>query len=169
MYFEVNIALTKSSLSPLLNSLPHRLFLRFILLIFYKHFFCITAGSHRAQCCSPLLILSHPGAALWPVHSFYVFSQHALYKDDGLGLKQLRAASPAGVGWSFKCSVSDTFFTPHPRNYLKSQLSVSVLNCQERHWIQKVGGAYGAIKYSEKKIKALPFFRNTNHLGGCKT
>lgn len=44
MCSEVNIALTKSSLSPLLNSLPHRLFLRFILLIFYRHFFCITAG-----------------------------------------------------------------------------------------------------------------------------
>lgn len=102
-------------------------------------------SSLRAVWCSPLLILSHPGAALWPVHTFDVFSQHALYQQDGLELKQHRAASPAGVGWSFKCSV--TLSLPHTHIIISNHnlgSQCSAVN-RERHWIQK--GVEGLWSY----------------------
>lgn len=125
MCFEVNTALTKSPLSFLnIKFLTSQVISQIYPFNILQGFLLHYCRSLRAVWCSPLLILSHPEAALWPVHIFYVFSQHALNKHDGLGLKQHRAASPAGVGWSFKCSV--TLSLPHTHiiiSNLRSQCS----------------------------------------------
>lgn len=78
----------------------------------------------------------------WPVHTFSVFSQHALHKHDGLGLKQHRAASPAGVGWSFKCSVTPSL--PHTHIIISNLWSQSstvnrvALNSESREGFMEI-------------------------------